>query len=225
MCNMACILFGARALKPDEVRGARVLEIGSIDVNGSLRPLFESWDPAEYVGIDVAEGPGVDRVCSAEHMAEQLGENSFDLVVATEIIEHVKDWRTVISNIKRVCKPGGVMLITTPSPGFPYHAYPHDFWRYETGDMRTIFEDCSVELLEQSRHATGVFAKIRKPADFREKDLSQHALYSIVARERVRDLSDGLLKMERRKQFLFNNVVLRLINFSNRVSRKALQAL
>ena len=43
MCNMACITFGAKALRPAEIEGKRVLEIGSIDVNGTLRPVIESW--------------------------------------------------------------------------------------------------------------------------------------------------------------------------------------
>ena len=222
MCNMACITFGAKALKPAEIEGKRVLEIGSIDVNGTLRPVIESWGPAQYVGIDVVEGPGVDRVCRAENMVSELGASSFDVVVATEIIEHVQDWRNVISNIKNVCTPGGVILITTPSKGFPYHAYPHDFWRYEQSDMRYIFEDCTIELLENSRHATGVFVKVRKPVTFQEKDLSDHALYSIVARERVLDLSEELLRKERRKKFMFEKVVLRIIDFTNRLARKVL---
>jgi SAM-dependent methyltransferase len=222
---MACITFGAKALKSAEIEGKRVLEIGSIDVNGTLRPVIESWSPAQYVGIDVVEGPGVDRVCRAENMVSELGANSFDVVIATEIIEHVPDWRSVISNIKQVCKPGGVILITTPSKGFPYHAYPHDYWRYEQSDMKDIFEDCTIELLENSRHALGVFVKVRKPLAFQEKNLSNHALYSIVARERVRELDDTLLKKEKRKKFWFDKLAMPLISLSSGVARTVLRRL
>lgn len=225
MCNMACITFGASALKPEEVRGKRVLEVGSLDVNGSLRPVFAAWGPGEYVGIDMFEGTGVDRICSAEQMVAELGPDSFDVVIATEIIEHVEDWRRVITNIKGVCKPGGIILVTTPSKGFPYHAYPHDFWRYGTEDMQQIFADCSIEQLETSPRATGVFVKARKPLDFHETNLSDVALYSIVARRRIVTLTDDLLRKERRMKFLFEKVVMPTIGVAGRVSRAMLNRL
>src|SRR6266480_4576929 len=199
VCNAACILFGFRSISASEVAGKRVLEVGSADRNGSLRPIIESYHPREYVGIDVEQGPGVDRVAEAGQIAHLFGEESFDLVVSTETLEHIRDWRGAVSNIKRVCKRGGVVLLTTRSIGFPYHAYPHDFWRYDPDDLRTIFSDMEVVTLERDSEITpGVFAKIRKPADFRENDLSSHELYSIVAGRRVRQL-DGT----RTKKFVF----------------------
>ena len=50
VCNAACILFGFRSISASEVAGKRVLEIGSADRNGSLRPIIESYHPREYVG-------------------------------------------------------------------------------------------------------------------------------------------------------------------------------
>src|SRR5438094_10543126 len=199
VCNAACILFGFRSISASEVAGKRVLEIGSADRNGSLRPIIESYHPREYVGIDVEPGPGVDRVVEAGQLAHVFGEESFDLVLATETLEHIRDWRGVVSNVKRVCKRGGVVLLTTRSIGFPYHAYPYDFWRYDPGDVRPIFSDMVIVSLEKDSEITpGVFAKIRKPLDFRENDLSNHELYSMVSGRRVRQL-DGT----RTRKFVF----------------------
>src|SRR5438034_7641881 len=47
VCNAACILFGFRSISASEVAGKRVLEIGSADRNGSLRPIIESYRPRE----------------------------------------------------------------------------------------------------------------------------------------------------------------------------------
>src|SRR5438046_8138594 len=191
VCNAACILFGFRSISASEVAGKRCLEIGSADRNGSLRPIIESYHPREYIGIDVEPGPGVDRVAEAGKIARVFGEETVALVVSTETLEHIRDWRGAVSNIKRVCKRGGVVLLTTRSIGFPYHAYPYDFWRYDPDDVRAIFSDMKVVTLERDSEITpGVFAKIRKPVDFRENDLSNHELYSIVAGTRVRQL-DG----------------------------------
>jgi hypothetical protein len=49
-----------KAAFPDFFAGTRVLDIGSLDINGSVRPLFRG---GTYTGIDVAAGPGVDIVC------------------------------------------------------------------------------------------------------------------------------------------------------------------
>jgi SAM-dependent methyltransferase len=184
MCNVACVVFGAKSLSREEVQGKRVLEVGARAVNGSLRPILEAWGPATYVGVDLEPGPGVDLICPAEALVERFGEAAFEVVVSTEVIEHVEDWRAVLSNMKRVLAPDGLLLLTTRSPGYPYHAWPHDFWRYTPEDMRAIFADFEIQALEPDPGRPGVFLKARRPVDFAEADLSGLALHSMVAGER-----------------------------------------
>ena len=193
MCNAYCISFGAINLKPEEVKGKRVIEVGSYDVNGSLRPLVESYYPAEYIGVDIVEGPGVDIICKAEDILERFGKESFDIVIATELLEHILDWRESIHNIKNICKPGGIILITTASYGCPYHGHPYDFWRYELEDMKQIFSDCLLEKLEK-HPAKGVFIKMKKAHNFVEKDLSDYKLYSILLNKRVKEIAEKDIK-------------------------------
>ena len=190
MCHVSCIIFGAKNLAKEEIKGKRVIEVGSYDVNGSLRPIIESWQPAEYIGVDIERGPGVDIICNAEDIVEKFGKESFDIVISTELLEHVRDWRKVISNIKHICKPNGIILITTRSYGFGYHAYPYDFWRYELEDMKYMFSDCEILTVEQDSQAPGVFIKLRKPNKFVEKDLSNYKLYSIILNKKVRKITD-----------------------------------
>ncbi len=195
MATARCILFGVKTLARAEVAGKRVLEVGARDVNGSLRPFVESLDPAEYVGVDIERGPGVDRVCRIEDLVGTFGENAFDLVISTETLEHVRDWRAAVSNLKRVCREGGVMLLTTRSFGFVYHGYPHDFWRYEPDDIRAIFSDMEViELERDAPRAPGVFVKVRKPRTFRERDLLGLRLYSMVERRRILNVDERRLR-------------------------------
>lgn len=80
MCNVNCIVFGAINLNEEEIEGKNILEVGSYDINGGLRPIVESWKPAKYVGVDIEKGLGVDVVCNAEELLDKF--------------EHVKDWRT-----------------------------------------------------------------------------------------------------------------------------------
>lgn len=194
MCNANCIIFGATNLKGKDVKGKRVIEVGSLDVNGSLRTLMESYNPKEYVGVDIVDGSGVDIICNAETLIDKFGENSFDVVISTELLEHVGNWRKVISNIKGVCKGEGIILITTRSRGVPYHGYPNDFWRYETEDMESIFADCEILALEKDRSAPGVFIKVRKPSNFKEADLHNYSLHSVVLNRKAKEIREDDLR-------------------------------
>jgi len=130
--HVAVLDFFLRNVNCSEFNAKRVLEVGSRFVNGSVRPLIERFcRPREYIGIDIEAGKYVDIVLPAERLVDHFGPESFDVVISTEVIEHVFDWRLVINNMKAVLRRGGYIYVTTRSKGFPYHAYPYDFWRYE----------------------------------------------------------------------------------------------
>lgn len=188
MCNSACLYFGRKQLTKGDVACKRVIEIGAVNINGSLRPDVQALGPSEYIGVDITEGPGVDEVCNVYDLVERYGTESFDVAISSEMIEHVHDWRKAISQIKRVLRPNGVLIMTTRSIGFPYHDYPFDYWRYELDDMRTIFSDMEIEALESDQDDPGVLVKVRKPENFIEKDLSEHALFSMVTNRRSQSI-------------------------------------
>jgi SAM-dependent methyltransferase len=179
MCHVSVLRFVGEVVHADEVEGKDVLEVGSYDVNGSPRGILAKYEPRSYVGVDMRAGPGVDEVCDAVALVERFGEERFDLVVSTEMLEHVENWRAVISNVKRVLRPGGVLILTTRSPGFPLHEYPGDFWRYTVGDMRKIFADVRIVTVAKDPEVPGVFVKIVKPPGFKELDLSAMTVMSM----------------------------------------------
>jgi SAM-dependent methyltransferase len=202
MCNAACLAFGRAQLRREEVEGQRVLEVGARDLNGSLRADIARLRPASHLGVDVAEGPGVDELCDVGELAARYGAASFDVVVSTELLEHVRDWRSAVSNLKQVLRPGGVLLVTARSRGFPYHGYPHDYWRYEADDLRIAFGDLAIEALERDPSAPGVFLKARKPQGFAERDLARVELFSVLAARRCREVSDLRVALARAAQRL-----------------------
>lgn len=206
MCTQGCLDFVRTQLRMEDVRGRSVLEVGALDVNGTVRPIVEAFAPAQYTGVDMAAGPGVDEICDATQLAERFGRDEFDLLLSTELLEHVRDWRRVISEFKQVLKPGGTALLTTRSPGFPYHAFPFDFWRYEPADLRAIFSDFAIDVIEADPGSPGVFLKARKPAEFVERDTRDHALFSIITGKRAIDVSDGEIsafhRREKRKELV-----------------------
>ncbi len=185
MCNEDCINWGAKNLTEEEIKGKRVIEIGSYDVNGSLRKNVELHNPGEYIGIDIVKGPGVDIICPCEKLVQKFGKNSFDIVISTCSIEHIQDWIESISNIKNICKTNGIILIIVPSD-WPYHEYPYDFWRYKKEDIKNIFSECDIlKLDEDVKTPSLVYVKIRKPKEFCEKNLSKYKLYSIIFNKRI----------------------------------------
>ena len=148
MCNTDCLFWTAKNISNEEIKGKVILEIGSKNENGSVRPLVNLLKPKKYVGIDISSGEGVDVVCACENLTKKFGENAFDFVFCTCVLEHICDWKLAVSNMKRVCKPNGYILLIVPSQ-WPYHEYPGDFWRYQKKDIKRIFSDCRLIALEE----------------------------------------------------------------------------
>ena len=207
MCHASSILFGVSNLTAEDVAGKEVLDIGSHDYNGNFSPIVKNLKPSKFIGIDIIPGPGVDIVCSGEEAVEKFGKNSFDVVVASELMEHARNWREVISNIKNVCKPNGIIFITTRSKGFRLHGYPHDYWRYELDDMRKIFADCEILNLESDRQAPGVFIKAKKPVNFKEVSLEDISLYSVIEKSRILSLDSKKEKKFQKRYEMYRKII------------------
>lgn len=188
--NIPVIQFFIENVREEEIRSKRVLEVGSRYVNGSVRPFIQRLHPKEYVGVDVEPGKYVDMILAAENLVEHFGSDSFDVVIATELLEHVRDWKLVVNNMKELSKRGGSVYITTRSYGFPFHGYPLDFWRYEVKDMQTIFSDFRILALQKDSHEPGVFLRAEKPDGYRPNNLEDVAIYSMIIGKRTLSVPD-----------------------------------
>lgn len=155
-----------------EILGKQVLEVGSQDVNGSPRTVLLPHKPKEYLGIDFGPGKGVDRVMDVASLSVKLGIESYDVVISTEMLEHAQDWRTAVDEMKAVLRVGGLLIVTTRGPGFPYHGYPHDYWRYEIEHFQKIFADMEILKLVNDPQHPGVLLKAKKVSQ-RQIDLSK----------------------------------------------------
>jgi SAM-dependent methyltransferase len=97
-------------------KGLAVLEIGSHNVNGSIRPFFAGSD---YIGVDLSEGMDVDAVASGHDVAFPGG--SFDLTICCECFEHNPQWLQTFTNMYRMTKAGGIVIVTCASRGRREH--------------------------------------------------------------------------------------------------------
>jgi SAM-dependent methyltransferase len=114
----------------------QVLDIGSMNVNGSYRELMTDPD-WRYTGVDMAGGPGVDVVLPSPYDWNPLRPASYDVVISGQAFEHIEyPWVTILE-VNRVLKPGGIVCLIAPSGGYE-HRYPVDCWRYYPDGMAAL---------------------------------------------------------------------------------------
>ena len=129
--------------------GARVLDAGAGDA--PYRPLFAhcSYLTQDWPGSPHAGARRVDVVADLHDLPADLGD--LDLVVCTEVLEHVADPGQVLAELHRVLRPGGALLLTVPFVA-GLHEEPYDFYRYTSHALRMLheragFSDIEVEPL------------------------------------------------------------------------------
>ena len=116
----------------------RVLEVGSRNINGSVRAEF---DKCEYTGVDCESGKDVDVVCLAHEFAAEP--DSFDTVCALEVFEHDPYAEQTVAMMVRVLRPGGLMFMTCAGDGRREHGTARTGKRYgpDANYYRNVSED------------------------------------------------------------------------------------
>lgn len=100
---------------PQRFSNCSVIDIGSLDINGNNRYLFENYT---YVGIDIGSGPNVDIVSKGH---EYKSEIEYDIVISSECFEHDMFYPETIKNCVKLTKKGGLFTFTCASTGRPEH--------------------------------------------------------------------------------------------------------
>lgn len=101
---------------PGYFNNKTVLDIGSLDINGSNRFLF---DDCSYYGIDIGEGPNVDFVSKAHEFNPP--DETYDTIISTECFEHDMYYDLSLKNIIRMLKRDGLFLFTCATDGRAEH--------------------------------------------------------------------------------------------------------
>ena len=107
-------------------RGGRILDIGSLNVNGSLRQVAPTY--FDYVGVDFEPGNGVDVILEDPYHFP-FADGTFDACVSSSCFEHSEFFWLVFDDVMRVLRPDGLFYLNAPSNG-PFHRYPVDCWRF-----------------------------------------------------------------------------------------------
>jgi SAM-dependent methyltransferase len=138
---------------PEKFINCRVLDIGSLDINGNNRYLFSNYT---YVGVDIGEGPNVDVVKRGH---EYTDSHPFDVVISSECLEHDEFWDQTFNHAIDMLVPGGLMLISCATTGRPEH-----------GTRRTTPQDSPfTSQIENDYYMNLTEADIRSKVDIEDK--------------------------------------------------------
>lgn len=116
---------------PDHFTRSRVLELGSKDLNGTVRDHFV--EPVEFVGIDISPGKCVDLVVAAKDTVFEP--DHFDVLITMSMIEHDPDWRESLTHNMQWLRSGGLFVMCWGAEGNPRHP-PEPWALVPVEDMR-----------------------------------------------------------------------------------------
>jgi ubiquinone/menaquinone biosynthesis C-methylase UbiE len=101
---------------PEYFSNKKVLEVGSLDINGSIRKYFTDCD---YTGVDLGPGKAVDIVAKGEEL--DFADSTFDVAVSCECFEHNEHWKETFLNMIRMTNSEGLVFFSCATTGRKEH--------------------------------------------------------------------------------------------------------
>jgi SAM-dependent methyltransferase len=159
-----------------------VYEFGSMQVPGQegfsdLRPFFPQ---KKYVGADMVQGQGVDVILNLHDI--ELPSESVGTVISCDTLEHVEYPRKALSEIYRILKPGGIVIISSVML-YPIHAAPNDYWRFTPQGFKSLLSQFESSYIdgngEEDNPHTVIGVGVKKEYTF-EKLISRKEEWSSV---------------------------------------------
>jgi len=111
-----------------------ILDVGSADVNGTYRHLFEcpNWS---YSGLDLAAGKNVDLVAKGPYDWNLT--RQYDVVISGQCLEHVEDVKRWGESVRDAVRNDGIVCVIAPW-ACNFHRYPIDCWRVMPDGMKWL---------------------------------------------------------------------------------------
>jgi SAM-dependent methyltransferase len=126
------------------------LEVGGEDVT------YSRWFP-NHVVINVTRNPLVHIQADVHRLP--FREGIFDLVLCTEVLEHLHTPELALAEMQRVLKPGGKLLLTTPF-AYAIHYAPTDYWRYTRHGLERLLRGWRVAEITESTSDAAALATL-----------------------------------------------------------------
>ena len=112
------------------------------------------------ISIDIDPARKPDVVADAHKLP--FKDHEFSLVLCTEVLEHLRDPRAAIAEMRRVLRPGGTLILTTRFV-YPLHDTPHDYWRFTKYGLEELLADWQIsELIPETIDAETVAVLLQR---------------------------------------------------------------
>lgn len=124
----------------EETRGQSYSVV--IDVGAGTSPYRKMIKHERYIVVDIEDRGGADgaeRVTGDLTKGIPLENELADLILCTEVLEHVPEYSVAMSELHRLLKPGGVLLVTVPFV-WVLHEAPNDFFRFTHFGIQHLLE-------------------------------------------------------------------------------------
>jgi SAM-dependent methyltransferase len=126
-----------------------IVEFGAFRAPGleqlaDLRPLFPG---RTYLGTDVRDGPGVDRVLDLH--AIDLADGSVGTALVLDTLEHVREPQRAMRELHRVLGQDGVLVVSTVMD-YPIHQAPEDYWRFTPQGLAALLEPFAAAVVQHT---------------------------------------------------------------------------
>jgi SAM-dependent methyltransferase len=140
---------------------------GRVVMDRVIEEHIHSLGPAELTAAEISgvvhERHGWAEYCSLNYPEFDICEpvamrERFDVVIAEQVLEHVRDPWAAARHLRDLCAPGGRVIVSTPFM-VRVHREPEDYWRFTPDGLRTLL--ASSGLLVDSVHAWGNRACVR----------------------------------------------------------------
>ncbi|MFC2149065.1 methyltransferase domain-containing protein [Candidatus Auribacterota bacterium] len=122
----------------------RLLEIGPGIIPSLIQEKMGN-ETIEWRTLDIVSTENLDYLAEDEYRFP-VPDSSFDVVFSNQVIEHVKKIWVWMSEVSRVCKPGGHVITINPV-NWPYHIDPVDCWRIYPEGMKALYDDAGLEVI------------------------------------------------------------------------------
>lgn len=206
--------------KAAETVSGDILEIGTgegygIEVIAPKATRFITFDKHTPENLQLAENV---EFCEAAVPPIPADNNSFDYVIAFQVIEHIKKDLEFVREVKRVLRPGGQFIVTTPNIEMSLTRNPWHVREYRSDELKNILE-CEFPKVE----ALGVFGnkKVMTYYNKNKKNVEKIArldvlnLRNLLPRQLLQIPYDVLNRLNRRKLLADNRTLTTSIKMSD----------
>jgi SAM-dependent methyltransferase len=137
----------------DRFIAAHGTDLRTLDIGAQNGPYATHFP--RRIALDITRGVGVRIIGDAQALG--IGDATFEVVLCTEVLEHLPEPQRAIDEIFRVLVPGGQLLLTTRFL-FPIHDAPHDYFRFTKYGLRHLLRRFEILELQEETDAVGTLA-------------------------------------------------------------------